>query len=953
MVFNTMHVMKQLLLVALASALFGGSVCGETSDRWTALLSPAGSVRLERSGKELGTMMPELFEAPWQLATLNAGKPDATASNNVYRGQIHSPGGAIVDTELQTMAQAKGTQFAYKLTPQRTMKLDSLNITLTLPMRGWLGGRFIADDHSIVLPAQFKDMQLWSAPTKSLQLVAPDGAALRFDFLAPAHVLVQDDRQWNETFSVRIESTNTAGIWSAGRSMVLNFTLSAPDGMQLEQDGPVTIRASDQWLPLDACLDIEPGSALDFSNVMPHHTPAGRLGRVIVNRQGKFAFERHARTPVRFYGVNLCFTAVYLPHDEADRLAERLARLGYNAVRIHHYESGLVERGTGAKVQLNPDALDKLDYLFAAFKRHGIYVTTDLFVSRPVPMDTIYAGEPGHIGMDEFKMAVHVNDRAFENYKDFARALLTHENPYTHLRYADDPALAWLSLVNEDCPGNFIAGLKGRLRDDWQHAWNRWLSARYPERAELARVLGNLRSEQDPARGTVPLQGVYGRTPAVVVFNVFLAEIERDFFERTRAFLRDELHCQALLTDCNAWSNPVQLQAVRGAFDYVDDHFYVDHPQFIERPWSLPSRSANTSPIADGARGGRDCAFTRLVGKPFTITEFDYAAPGRFRGMGGILTGTLGAVQDWDGLWRFAYSHDRQNVSRSGAVDYFDVANDPLNQAAERASLCLFLRGDIRPAQHAVTLTADSEELLDAAKTACDKTPAWQGLAWVTRVGWQLDGRAQAAPDSLALAFAGGKPMQGGTEKTILDVLRARHWLPESNCTQFEKGRYQSENGEVTIDAPANMLTLDTPLTAGGFAPAGGKIETRAASIEVLDTEATVWISSLDGKPIATSQRLLLTHLTDLQNTETRYGDRARQVLLAWGHLPYLVRAGRAVVVLRLAKASQAHVYALAVNGQRLGEVATSVVGTDALSIPLSVAAEGKARMLYEVEVHP
>jgi hypothetical protein len=57
--------------------------------------------------------------------------------------------------------------------------------------------------------------------------------------------------------------------------------------------------------------------------------------------------------------------------------------------------------------------------------------------------------------------------------------------------------------------------------------------------------------------------------------------------------------------------------------------------------------------------------------------------------------------------------------------------------------------------------------------------------------------------------------------------------------------------------------------------------------------------------------------------------------------------------VLRLAKASQAHVYALAVNGQRLGEVATSVVGTDTLSIPLSVAAGGKARMLYEVEVHP
>ena len=34
----------------------------------------------------------------------------------------------------------------------------------------------------------------------------------------------------------------------------------------------------------------------------------------------------------------------------------------------------------------------------------------------------------------------------------FARALLTHTSPYTHRRYADEPALAWLSLINE---GNF------------------------------------------------------------------------------------------------------------------------------------------------------------------------------------------------------------------------------------------------------------------------------------------------------------------------------------------------------------------------------------------------------------------------------------------------------------------------------------------------------------------
>ena len=39
-----------------------------------------------------------------------------------------------------------------------------------------------------------------------------------------------------------------------------------------------------------------------------------------------------------------------------------------------------------------------------------------------------------------------------------------------------------------------------------------------------------------------------------------------------------------------------------------------------------------------------------------------------------------------------------------------------------------------------------------------------------------------------------------------------------------------------------------------------------------------------------------MTHLTDLQNTETTYAEDARQTLLAWGKIPHLVRAGTAKV---------------------------------------------------------
>lgn len=740
---------------------------------------------------------------------------------------------------------------------------------------------------------------------------------------------------------------------------------------------PLTISAGPDWLPLEVGLDIEPGSALDFTDVVPHHAPAGKFGRVVATKEGKFAFDQRA-TPARFYGVDLCCSSQFLPHKLADLLAERLVRLGYNTVRIHHYERDLVERGPGG-IRLRPDKLDQFDYLFAALKRCGIYVTTDLYVSRLVALADVYedhsqeeaAGQakasaqgdwwtfenfynvgPADFGVQDFKMAVYVNDRAYENYKAFARALLDHRNPYTKLRYADDPALGWLSLMNEDCPGNFLGGLKGKLRDDWQRAWNRWLAARFPDRQALACALGNLADGQDPAQGNVPLQAIRGQGPGVVLFNVFVAEVQRRFLDRTRTFLRDEMRCRALLSDCNGWTNPVQLQAVRSGFDYVDDHFYVDHPHFLSPLRLPPSRLPNANPIAGGASGGRTCAFTRLFGKPFTITEFNYCAPGQFRGVGGMLTGALAAIQDWDGLWRHVYSYHRENITRPAAMYYFDVAADPLTQAAERAALCLFLRGDLQPAKHSVAITSTPEALLGSAKASGDRAPSWDRLAWLTRVGWKIGGTSHAAEAALPLAFPGGEsnPLAAGTEKTILDAFAGRRWLPADNRTDLKKNRIQSETGEVTVDAPEGILTLDTARTAGGFAPAGKRIETRAAAIEVLDTHATVWVSSLDGEPIARSKRLLVTHLTDLQNTGTRYADASRQLLLAWGQLPHLVRAGRATVTLRLQHAEWAKVYSLAVNGKRTGELEAKVAG-GALCVPLSVSADGKARMLYEIEV--
>ncbi len=729
-------------------------------------------------------------------------------------------------------------------------------------------------------------------------------------------------------------------------------------------NSPVAISADENWIPLQPSLEIEPGSALDFSRLGLNDPPAGKQGRVIARADGQFAFADSPNEPRRFYGVNFCFGALYLNHEEADRVAERLARLGYNALRIHHYENELVS-GQPKTTMLNPQKAEQFDYFMAALIRRGIYLTTDLFVSRSIPYREIGIERDDNIPMDTFKILVPVHAGAFENWKQFTGALLTHTNAYTHRTYAEEPALAWIAMLNEGNFGNFFRDMRGI--PEWKRAWNEWLGKRYGTRQALAAAWGdNLKEDENPAAQTVALperlqaEGLRSRDCIA-----FLAATEREMVLKMRAFLREELGCRALISNSSSWTRFTTDQGARTVYDYVDDHFYVDHPQFLEQPWHLPSRCPNTSPIKEGAPGGRGITFTRLFDKPFTVTEYNYSGPGRFRGVGGILTGAMGALQGWGGIWRFAYSHSRQSLNGS-QMGYFDVASDPLSQAADRASLCLFLRGDLQTAPGSVALVMTEADLAHPASRIPTLAPPWHWLAWVTRVGTQVVPSPKTRlPESVILPLGwqtpaseydrgqvlGLGPYTVKNEELIAGLQPYKLFSPAAVPNPSEKF-FRSQTGEITIDGPQGRLLLDTPRTAGGYASAGQTIEAGKGTVRITieGSDATVWVSSLDLKPVTQSRRLLVTHLTDLQNTDIKYAEPARQTLVAWGRLPYLVRAGKAQISLGVESPKKHRVWALGTNGKRLHEVRAETSGS-ALQFTADVAGgrEAGAQMLYEV----
>ncbi len=93
---------------------------------------------------------------------------------------------------------------------------------------------------------------------------------------------------------------------------------------------------------------------------------------------------------------------------------------------------------------------------------------------------------------------------------------------------------------------------------------------------------------------------------------------------------------------------------------------------------------------------------------------------------------------------------------------------------------------------------------------------------------------------------------------------------------------------------------------------------------------------------------MLVTHLTDVQNTEAVYSDETMTTLGSWGRLPHLMRNATAKVTV-VARTGMWRVHALGADGSRRREVPSAYSG-NRLSFTAAVDADpSSATWLYEL----
>jgi hypothetical protein len=621
--------------------------------------------------------------------------------------------------------------------------------------------------------------------------------------------------------------------------------------------------------------------------------PAGQLGSITVRDGHFFSGERR----IRFWGVNIAFGGNFPTHDQADKLASRLSNFGINAVRFHHMDMFPFPAGIFADqslTKLSDEALDRLDYFIAALKKQGIYSNLNLHVSRQYARPHKWENADKLENYDKIVDVFH--SELIEANKQYATDLLTHVNKYSNARLADEPAICMVEINNEDTIFFWggvqkLANLPQPYAGILQKLWNEWLLREYKTRDGILAAWqreDSLAPDEDPVKGTVTRGILKTQTPShprSVDWYRFLQATDQKYFGQMHNFLKKQLGVKSPITGTIALGPLGALS--QSHMDFVDAHAYWDHPRFPRRQWDMKDWEIKNTAMSDVPTSSAlwGLAASRIAGKPFTVTEYNHAAPNEYQSECIPMIASFAAMQDWDAVFLFACTHNNK-YEKPKMESFFDIEGNPLKMPLMPLGSRIFLGQCIPPLSKQSTISPQLSEMFSTG--ARFHSDFWGFIRQTQKVNWQdfLQSRFSVSFSEVLHAMESG-PGPRAAWDTSGDPSTGRYTVISDRAIIFT-GFPQNK----TIDLPSLKLTeIDSPFVS-------------------------LILLSDDRKPLRESSRLLLAIVGRGGNKDMGWNEKRKSVSDKWGAAPPQIEVIKAR--LSLASSKSHKLYPLNPDGQRL-----------------------------------
>jgi hypothetical protein len=648
------------------------------------------------------------------------------------------------------------------------------------------------------------------------------------------------------------------------------------------------------WFPF-APHDYFRSGSLDLSDWIER--PAGKHG--FLNYKGKdFVFEDG--TGIKFWGVNIASNRPFVDSQEAIKWTKFLTKYGINGVRFHKFTWGATDKINSTVI--TNEKWKNFDFFCKTLRDAGIYYSwSHIYGHRVLPGDSARLLAYQEIVNTKFPWS-HLNSStaSLVNFAgDLQRLnieltvnMLNHVNPHTGKRYADDPALSFVELQNED--NIFWGAIEETLKQTPTYRkllcekFTRWLAEKYQTQENLSKAWQNQGLENgasldkkniypNPSHGffsSAYEKAVEEKRPVPLYIAdraSFLYEEQMKFYQKFIQAIRDTGYRGIIIGSC--W------QAGSGL-----SHFYNLHTDYVAGPidrhnyfgggggHSLqPGKVDNTAMVSRPGSGLLSTGFQRVTDRPFQISEWMSLIPTEWTAESAPLIATYGmGLQGWDASYAFAMDFTEfTNTIQSHGV--YNVTS-PTHLALYPALAAMVHRSDIHEAEVIANRNVNINDLKNGKINFIEKTSQSYDVK-----------RFESSVPMEALAVGGVTVSFDSTEKDFQKDL-SRYWDRKKKVISSATGQLQWSY------AGKGYATINTAGTKGliGFGE-NKKFTLGTVTIQTPNEFAVVFVTSLaKDKGIDQSNRVLVTSIARARNSGMTFNDEKTE-LLEIGSSPILM----------------------------------------------------------------
>jgi hypothetical protein len=362
--------------------------------------------------------------------------------------------------------------------------------------------------------------------------------------------------------------------------------------------------------------------------------------------------------------------------------------------------------------------------------------------------------------------------------------------------------------------------------------------------------------------------------------------------------------------------------ATQAKMDFVDAHYYWDHPNFPHRPWDGADWRIGNTPMVDAPGDSlvKLCAY-HVRGKPFTVTEYNNAAPNEWQAEGIPMLAALAALQDWDAVFLFDYVGGEQ-FEPTSMRGYFDIEGNPLKMATLSLGARLFLGGAVRPFGTEQVVNIDRETMLrTAARYYSDLPDFARDLGGVT---------AEACL----------------SRRIYLDFNANSGATTTSSAPQRDPRLSWSSAGRATYTGRFHFNDPHAAVFVGFAGADQPSIELGPISVAKIDSPfaAFMLLPADPHKTLAESDDLLLAAVARGGNTGMEWDASRHSVSDRWGGPPSLIEPVRATLHIKPGM----RITPLDASGARVSQPLKSNNSGD-----IEIGAAGDATAWYEIHAQP